>query len=365
MYLVSCNLGMTEIEDSYQTLLRRLGKTEGDRLDERVREQESVEIQVIEKNVQSDKEHLTIVNFCINRFSPGSRINVETGFVWVRAEPLYRLGIKNFDIAVFNYRTATLILVECKSGLSDANREVKEIEEKIQLAIVNKTLLSEVVGEKIGFVEFALCVKAGLVPAAKGAILSKKAAICLWSADIFGSIIFLDKLGENSNAEISAGRLHRDEKLRKLLLDSVKEDGSSRIVTFLPSSHMCSILEEIVPQLRLEFNNTNNQSEEFGLNLMHTLIKREISLHNFEDQERYELAKKAVVSGIRAGIFVDMSKDQTDLRLKKLKLASQTQSARQLAKDCHMKYVQYKARENTLKRILAENANKQPSLDKY
>ncbi len=121
---------MNGLEDSYKTFLRKLGTTEKNQLEERIAREESIETQIIEQNIRTDKEHLTIVNFCTNRFSPGSRINTKTRYVWVRVEPLYGAGFKNFDIAIYNRDPRIMILVECKSGLSDTNREINELVEK-------------------------------------------------------------------------------------------------------------------------------------------------------------------------------------------------------------------------------------------
>ena len=356
---------MNDLEESYRTLRLKLGKIEKDELEERVAKEESIEAQVIERNIRSDREHLTIVNLCANGFSLGSRINTQTGYVWVRVEPLYGTGVRNFDIALYSGDSKIMILVECKSGMSDVNRELNELDEKIRIAALNRDSLSDMVGDKLSYLEFALCLKAGLSPITKPPMLTKNIACCLWSADIFSSIIFLEKQRENSTTEISSGRLHREEKLRKLLLDGVRETSSTRIVTFLPSSHMCNVLEEIVPLLRLELDRSSDESGEFGLNDVQNIVNREISLQNFDEKEKRALAERMVNSAVEVGIFVDLSEEDDNLKSKKFKLQSQTRSTRQLARDCHEKYVRRKARESALHRILRDMTENQPSLEKY
>ena len=131
------------------------------------------------------------------------------------------------------------------------------------------------VGEEIALVEFTLCVKAGEAPAAKPLIKSRNIPCCLWSADIFGDILVLEKLTDDSPGEISAGRLHHDNNLRGFLLNGSYEKSALRSITFLPSSHMSTILEEVIPQLKIELD--RNSRDEFDLRDMRTLMTRELS----------------------------------------------------------------------------------------
>jgi hypothetical protein len=258
-----------------------------------------------------------------------------------------------------------MILVECKSGLSDAKREIKELQEKIHVATDNRKLLSELVGDDIDILEFAICLKAGLAPSARAAVRSQDVPCSIWMADVFGPLLVLDNPEQSPVTEISLRHLHREETLRRRLLQGIKETSSTRVITFLPSSHMCSILEEIVTLLRLELDKNQNAEGEFTLRDVETLMKREISVRNFDERERKALAEKILTSGLSAGIFVDLSEDQSDPSLKKLRLFSQARSSRQFVKDCHDKYVRHKAKQNTLKKLLAETDNKQPGLERF
>jgi len=359
------NPNMTQLEAPYQVLLRTLGKTEKGLLEKRLETEELISRQIIETNIRSDKEHLTIVNFVVSRFIGGSHVNAETGYAWVRVEPLFGIPVKRFDIAIYNNQSKVMVLVECKSGLSDPNREIQEIQEKIQGAVDNRALLSEMVGDDIVITEFALCLKAGLIPAAKAAISSSSVPCCIWGADIFAPTLFLDQQGQDMKTEIRSGRSHHEEKLRKMLLEGIRDSGSARVITFLPTSHMCSILEEIVPLLRLELDRVQSEVGEFNVTDIETLTKREISLQNFSDDERKLLTERILKTGVEAGIFIDLTPDLSDLWHKKLKLASQAKSTRHVVKDCHEKYVRHNSKEMALRKLLAETDNKQPGLEKY
>jgi len=346
-------------------LLQRLSKVEREQVEATLDTGIRIETEIIEKAIQSDKEHLTIVNFCINRFAPNSYLNIKAGYVWVRVEPLYGLGLKNFDIAIYNNITKTMVLVECKSGLREASKEVAEIEEKITIASANRNALGIMVGDEIAYLEFALCLKAGLASGAKSVMLSRNLKCCLWSADIFGSTIVLEKLKEDSVSELSSGRLHREESLRKALLEGVTEMNATRAVTFLPSSHMCSILEEVVSLLRMELDRSGDQKQEFGLVDVQNIMAREISLQNFDDPERRALAEKVALSALRAGIFDDLTPHVSALGEKKLKMISHSRSTRHLVKDCHEKYVRFHATRLAIERGVQEFRDKHRSLEGF
>jgi hypothetical protein len=128
---------------------------------------------------------------------------------------------------------------------------------------------------------------------------------------------------------------------------------------------MCGVLEEIIPLLRFEMERSAGDQEEFALNDVQNIIKREISLQNFAESEKRSLAEKATLSAMRSGIFIDLTPSQDQLQLKKLKLATGSKSTRQLAKDCREKYVAYHSRQTALRKTLARVTKQQSDLTKY
>ncbi len=354
---------MVDVESEYQSILLRLGRREKSDLEGKLAEQIDAEKDIIEQNIHRDKQHLAIVNFCADKFGVGSRLSTRTGYVWVRVEPLYGLGIKTFDIAIYNRGSRALILVECKSALREARRELDDLKSKIEVTVAKKTELGNVVGDDISLLEFAFCLKAGDAPLAKPIIASQGIPCCLWSADIFGETLVLEKLKDDSSSEIAAGRLHHDDQLREQLMKGSHDKRSLRTVTFLPSSHMANILEELIPQLRTELS--NSQSDEFGLRDIKNLLARELSLQNFDAEEQLTLANKALNSALEAGVVVDKAKGVEVPYEKRFRLASQTQVHRRLIEDCHEKYVEYHAKENALRRVVREYRERHPDIREY
>ena len=357
------NRNLVDIEAEYKSILQRLGRREKSDLEERLTEQIDAEGSIIDQNIYRDKQHLAIVNFCADKFGVGSRLSTRTGYHCVRVEPLYGLGIKTFDIAVYNRNSRALILVECKSALREARKELKDLEEKIGITVARKTDLENLVGDNISLLEFAFCVKAGDAPLAKTIIVSQSITCCLWSADIFGETLVLEKLSNDSTTEIAAGRLHRDDQLREQLIKGSHDRRTLRTITFMPSSHMATILEEIIPQLRTELD--NSQSDEFGLRDVQNLLARELSLQNFDAQEQVILANNVLNSAIETGVFVDKTKTTTSLYEKRFRLSSQTHVLRRLIEDCHSKYVESHAIENALRRVVQEYRERHPDIREY
>jgi len=354
---------LVDLESEYRSILQRLGKREKSDLEGKLTEQIDAERTIIEQNIYRDKQHLAIVNFCADKFGVGSRLSTRTGYLCVRVEPLYGLGIKTFDIAVYNRSTRALILAECKSALREARKELEDLKGKIAVTVARRIDLENLVGDDISLLEFALCVKAGDASLAKPIIASQGISCCLWSADIFGETLVLERLNSDSTTEIAAGRLHRDDQLREQLTKGSQDRRTLRTITFMPSSHMATILEELIPQLRTELD--NSQSEEFGLRDVQNLLARELSLQNFDVQEQVMLANNALNSALETGVFVDKTKASTNPYEKRFRLSSQTHIHRRLIEDCHNKYVETHARENALRRMVKDYRERHPDIREY
>ena len=126
---------------------------------------------------------------------------------------------------------------------------------------------------------------------------------------------------------------------------------------------MATILEELIPQLRTELD--NSQADEFGLADLKNLLARELSLQNFGVEEQITLSEKVIKSALDSGLFVDMAKDVENILEKKFRLSSQTRQHRKLIEDCHKKYVEHHAKVNALERTVQEYRVKHPAIGKY
>jgi len=322
-------------------------------LDQIFQEQINVQKEIIQGNIRSDKEHLLLVNFCIDPFKYKSFLHNETGYLFLRVEPFYRLGLKDFDVAIYNAQSKALILVECKSSVYDGQKEVDDVIKKIAVANENHKLLEEIVGDEIQLKEFSICSKAGNVPKLKPAIISKNAPICLWSADIFAEILSLEKLGEDTSAEISSGRLHGHGQLRQLLLKGVKSaHGPTRLVAFLPSSHLCTVLEEVCPILHL--NLVKNNKETFRFSDIQNLLEKEKALWNFSQEELWYFANNLLNEGLRIEVFQDLTPNVTGISEKEFKFRISHGSIRSIINGVNRCYMDFHATKKAEKKAVEE-----------
>lgn len=354
---------LADLESRFRALQSRLSKNDKAALDKQLASLIEIEGHNVEKHIDRDKRHLTIVNFCADRFSTGSWISRRTEYVWIRVEPLFGLGIKTFDLAVYNKSSKVMILIECKSSILEAEKEIDELIEKIGIMLTKKDQLETMIGDEIKVLEFALCVSAGNASQVRPLMVSKQANCCLWSADIFEQILILEKLADNIPSEIASGRLHHDGILRSLLLEGSREGSSLRIVTFLPSSHMATILEELIPQLQGELQ--RSKTNEFDLQDITTLIGREKSLQNLDPEEQIRLAGQILISGLENGVVVERVTGRSNIYEKRFRLTSHGRDPQKLLEDCHNRYVEHHAREKALEILLKQNRDKHPDITNY
>lgn len=359
---------MPSEDPDYQKFRSSLIDADKQVLDQIFREQFGVQKEIIQVNIRADKEHLILVNFCIDPFKYRAFLHNETGYLFVRVEPFYRLGLKDFDIAIYNAQSKVLVLVECKSSIYDGQKEVDDLIETIAVANDNHKLLEEIVGDEILLKEFSICSMAGYMPKLRPAIISKNAPICLWSADIFTEILSLEKLGEDTSAEISSGRLHRDDKLRQLLLKGGKSAyGPTRLAAFLPSSHPCTILEEVCTVLHL--NLEKSEKEKFRFSDLQNLLEKEKSLWNFGQEELWNFANKLFEEGLKIGVFRDLTSDVKETSDKEFELGISHGSTRSVINGVNTHYMDFhatrKAEEKAINEFKAQIAKKFKPLNEF
>ena len=75
-------------------------------------------------------------------------------------EPLYILGIKNFDLAIFRNQNRSLLLVECKHSISDCRELIIDVVQNISETEKHHIDLEKLLGSSITQVEYVLCVPA-------------------------------------------------------------------------------------------------------------------------------------------------------------------------------------------------------------
>lgn len=296
--------------------------------------------EIIGSNIKSDREHLRLVNFCVSPFLYNGTIAAETGYLFVRVEPLLKLGIKNFDIAIYNKNSKVIVLVECKSSIARREEEINNVVSAAETMFANKKRLEELLGDTIIQIEAAICTNAAYVSKVREYISDKDLPLGLWLADQGVSRLLLEMQGKDTKVEIEKGRCPHDGKLARLLIDGVISTGV-RAIPFLPSSHPCTLLEEITPLLHLAL--VRNSFERFHLSDLHTVLKVEGSLLNVTDDELWELSEFVVKKGSDPGIFHDCSASVNALKDKEFEISVRKASMRSMTEDVRKKYVDFHA----------------------
>jgi hypothetical protein len=273
---------------SYGELYSYLNHSEKDEFKDMEKKSLSSKRGVVDANMNTDKKHLEYVNLCIKPFEVGGRAYKETGYYFVCVDPLYNVGVKNFDLMLYCEETKVAILIECKSGIANLGKELNELTEKMGAAQENKRTLEGIIGGlEIKDIEYVLCIPAvyesGVFTAM--AALKTKPPIIIWTVDMFGGVIKVD------------GRFkkHSHDELNKII-QSEAWDGP-QIITLMPSTHMGIALTEVVVLLLRKFKGRN----ELNISDLCEMLKTEI--RNYPNDWIQDFATKILESGKECNIF--------------------------------------------------------------
>ncbi len=333
----------------FKTYEKTLTEPEKRRLNEILGDELRAQKDIINSNISRDREHLRLVNFAAGPFLFRGTLGAATGYFLVRVEPLLKLGIKNFDVAIYNRESKVIVLVECKSSITKASEEVDHTILAAKEATAHKKDLDEMVGDSIGLTEFVLCTNAAYVARVRDYVSDQDLPVCLWSADQATGKLLIEKQGKDTQGEIAKGRLHHDGGLTGLLIEGVDSTGV-RPILFLPSSHPCTILEEILPLLQLALEKIGQTR--FQMSDIHTLLKGEASLFNVTDGELWSLCEHIVKQGLESQIFRDCTISTTNLKDKEFEVAVKKGSVRTMTKDVRAKYTEFHSVKNSQEKSL-------------
>ncbi len=315
----------------------------------------------IENGIETDKNHLEIVNYCANFFQIGSIINLDLGYVLLVVDSLYGTGRKNFDLAIFHQERKHLILVECKSSISDINKELNDIKEKIDQTLENLEELTTLLGDEIIHIDFVICTDGNLALELVESILDKGYPICTWACSPNRKEIKLFKSRREEHGEsMKFGRVHKDEDLNLMLYKAVKSKlGSNKILPFLPSSNMCNVLTEVNFKLKqLHEGGTIEDAENISFKDVYFIVERILKLRVLDNIELDKLVEKIIKKGIKKEIYQDKTKELTDIKRKLIKFILASNTPKRIVSRTVKKYVDLnaaeRAREDTYNEFVDE-----------
>lgn len=202
-------------------------------------------IPAIINEIERNQKHSIMVEDFATPFTQGNEGYQKTGYQWFFTEPLIELGVKNFDLLLFNATKKSVILVECKSSISSnfLEDELKDLSVKIKNAEENIVHLSEVLGSEIKHLEYVLCVTGKDISKVKGALEGADALnlkkIITWVNDGFNGVVKLDSIKTHVY-----GNLNRSSEF------NIK--GNRTKIEFLYSSHPARIFQSVISQIYSE-----------------------------------------------------------------------------------------------------------------
>ncbi len=316
-------------------------------LDKILEEQTRKKRRELLEHIERDQKHLEIVNFCANFFLPGQVLPDKTGYFLVLVDPLYSLGVKNFDLGIFRRENASLILTECKSSISNPKELIADLNEAIRITNERKDKLEEVLGNKIADpIEFALCLPAVDAQDVYDEILKTQTPICVWAADLWNRKMKLFTGQEDVKIAIRSGRVHRDGNLNSLLGRGVKSTlRAIRSIPILPSSHMCTLLIHVSALIYLGTKAQRTYGE-FQYSDVFSILSREMRhLTGLSDNYLEDLATNILETGLRKGIFKDLTEDVLELQRKIFQISGRRAKAEDVKRNVEETYVNHNALE--------------------
>lgn len=326
-------------------------------LDKILEEETRKKSRLILESIESDQNHLEIVNFCANFFVPGQLLPDKSGYSLALVEPLYSLGIKNFDLGIFRKKNESLILVECKSSISKSREILDDLDEGIQVTNQRKNELEKVLGNKIADpIEFALCLPATDALEVHKEILKRQTPLCTWGADLWKREMKLFTSREDAEVEIQAGRLHRDANLNSVLGRGVKSTlRAIRSIPILPSSHMCTLLVYVSELIYLK-TKARGILGEFQFSDVFNILTREMGrLTGLSDENFETLTANILKTALRKGVLKDQTEDVLELSRKMFQISGRKTNAEAVRQGVEKAYVDHNALEKA----------KLESLDRY
>jgi hypothetical protein len=292
--------------ESFNSFKDALSSEERHELEE-IYEKKTKELnQVLNEEIVRDNEHLELVNLCYNLFTKTTEINKATGYRVVLVDPLYTVGIKNFDLMLYNESSQSAVLIEAKSSISERGigSTIDETVQAANQALSNKEKLELFVGYKIAKIEFVILSFAYYTNELKDAVISKNTGLCLWAYHVVPGLIQMLKMGEDVYSEQSAGRMHSDEGLRQTLLKTVSTRmGALRSLPIMPTSHMFAKLEYIGQQLFSRLDKQPPNQRWFGYSEVYNLCKQVFSPTELDDSQLEDETRRIIDSAIGVGLF--------------------------------------------------------------
>ena len=335
------------MSSQFEKFRSTLSEAQQELLDQVLEEETRQKQREITSHMERDQKHLEIVNFCANFFESGQPIPEKTGYYLTLVEPLYSLGVKNFDLGIFRFENSSLILVECKSSILDFKELMRDLKKAIDTANEKKNDLEELLGNRIVLpIEFALCLPAVDALDAHQETLKSNTPVCVWGASQFEGRLKLFNNQQVTADEIGAGRLHRDGNLNSQLTRGVESKSRAiRPIAILPSSHMCTLLVYVSELIYME-TRASKKSGDFVYSDVYAILEKELRhMTSLSSTDFSRITENIFEVALRKGIFEDLTEDISELKRKTFQVMGRKTSAEVVRRNVEGTYVDHNAKE--------------------
>lgn len=279
------------VEDELNRLLAsKSGKTIQARLEDIEKSIQKNEMEAFEKHFERTGYHDKLVDICISAFGPESKCCTELAYAFVSSEPLIELGVKNFDVLIYNERIKHAIFVECKTSTSKPGKYISDAYEAKMKVIGNRTYLEDMLGDEIRTMEFVLCIPSENVDSivrelerreAKGEIdVASDDLLLIWQVNMFigQTLQLFTRIKSRKDPYKSQ---HNDNNLTRMLGSDGYKVKSEVLLKFYPSSHPLSIGSKIVTEIIKNNIRDDASLKEFSINSVEQFCKSPTNLAHY------------------------------------------------------------------------------------
>lgn len=364
-----------DVEDKLTRLrASRFGKTIQARLEDIEESIQKSEMEAFEKHFERSGYHDKLVDICNSAFGPESKCYTELAYAFVSSEPLIELGVKNFDVLIYNEKIKRAIFVECKTSTSGRGKYISDAYEAKREVIENRTYLENTLGDEIRTMEFVLCIPSENVERivrelerreCKGEIdVASDDLLLIWQVNMFFIEQTLQLFTRINSRDKPYESQHKDNKLTKMLGSGYKVK-SEVLVKFYPSSHPLAIGSKIVVEIIRNNMRADTSLKEFSINSVEQFCKSPTNLAHYACETiGKEISDHFLGEGEALGLIESIEGREGWFRLK-LEGKRLNTILNNYKEGYKKHFVTRKTKEKAAKQVIEEHLKEYPDLSTY
>jgi len=364
--------------DVENELNRLLASKSGKEVQVRIKEIEKIlhkiEIESFEKHFERSEYHDKLVDICISAFGPESKCYNDLGYAFISSEPLVELGVKNFDVMIYNDKKKHAIFVECKSSAkSNRGKYISDAYKAKMEVIENQKYLEEMLGDTIETMEYVICVPShktdGIVrelerQEKEGEIdITSDDLLLIWQVNIFeGEVLQLfTRIFSRDKYKCQ----HNDFNLTKMLGSDGHEVKSEVLTKFYPSSHPLTIGSKIVTEIIIKNMRENTQINVFSKETVNQFCKSSRNLAHYACEKLGEKLVNHFIEECENFGLIEKVEGEEDLFKFNLEGKRLNTILNNYKKEFKKAFVARKVRQKAAKQVVEEYYKKYPDLSTY